>query len=611
MSMIKLQFSCFLIMVFITVMYFSSKRASSKLHGSFSSILIAMPIYLVLDSITVFTVNFIPYSIVNDIAHRFFLASISVIAFMFNRHVGHLVVTTEEERQLVGNKLRKILCIVVLIVSVIYSFSAPASYVIDENLHSNYSRTVFAAGAFASVGFSIIIIGYMLASHWNTLSSKKKLAISMVLGFEIFGAYMQMFYTDFLLSSMNLTLMTLAFYLTLDNPDIALLELVEEEKNKIADISESKSAFLSIVSHEIRTPMNAIVGMTDLLLKDKDSLNEKQEKYLKNIKNSGESLVMIVNDILDQSKIEAGKMEIVEDVYNIREVLKDILLIIENRVGNKPIEVGCIIDDRIPEKLVGDSLRIRQILVNLMNNSVKYTEKGFIRVSLMVREEKQDGYVIKFSVRDSGQGIRPEDLAKIGEAYTQMDTKKNHSKEGTGLGLTISRDFIAMMGGQLLVNSEYGNGTDFFFTISQKKVTDELLNNEIQPLADDYTDPDISVMVVDDNSTNLMILEELLKQFRFKLDCAKSGQKAIELMKTKKYDIVFMDYIMPEMDGVDTTREIRRLGYTEVPIIALTGDTSTETKNKFEKAGVSDFTTKPVGMAQLKYMIAKWIVSRQ
>lgn len=405
-------------------------------------------------------------------------------------------------------------------------------------------------------------------------------------------------------------------YVLVDDTDhYNYMKELQEQKKIAEDANQSKSAFLSVVSHEIRTPMNAVVGMTELLLREEGSFTDKQVRYLRNIKNSGSSLVMIVNDILDQSKIQAGKMEIVEEPYELRPMTEDVKLIIENRIGSKPVHLIYEIEDDIPQYLIGDSLRLRQILINLMNNSVKFTEVGFIRLGIKCVDVDNGKRLLRFSVRDSGQGIKEEDLAKLGDAFTQVDIKKNHSKEGTGLGLSISRDFIKMMGGQLCVESTYGKGSEFYFTIWQgiasgigtasSGVTKQAWQEDAL-----FTAPKAKVLVVDDTELNLIVTKELLAPVELSVDTAESGENALQLIQQNHYDVVFMDYMMPYMDGVETTKRIRAMEgdlFKTVPVIALTGDDSAETREKFLNAGINDYVEKPIEIKKIKKTLLKWL----
>ncbi len=307
----------------------------------------------------------------------------------------------------------------------------------------------------------------------------------------------------------------------------------------------------------------------------------------------------IVNDILDMSKLEKGKMEIIESEYDIRKTISDIVFLIENRVGGKDIKIVVDIDKSIPSLLIGDALRIRQILINLMNNSVKFTEKGSITLSIVKDDKTDDEYILTFSVSDTGQGIKEEDLKKLGEAFSQVDTKKNYGKEGTGLGISISKDFIDLMGGRLMVESEYGKGTRFFFTISQKKVKEKREEKE------DKTNVSFNgekVLIVDDTEINLMVMEELLTPLNLSVTCTDCGEKALEIIDHESFSIIFMDYIMPGKNGIETTKDIRERGI-ETPIIALTGDTEEETRKEFILAGSNDILSKPVEYEKMKNIL--------
>lgn len=615
--MLRMEIACFLILAFVALLYFSAQRTQTKLHKTFSLLLIVVLIHLVFDGATLYTVNHldtIPLWL-NDILHRIFIGTMILAEYLFYVHISFLV---EEETGACG-RLR-LFAKGYFVIAEILILILPVSYKVTPK--GNYEAGIHADVSYVSVAIYIFLCIGTLARYWKQIHMKKKFAIATALCIEIMVSVLQGINGSWLISGMGLTLMTLSFYLTVENPDVLLLEQVREEKRKAEEANASKTAFLSIVSHEIRTPMNAVVGMTELLLQDE--LTDKQRKYLLNIKNSGEALVLIVNDILDQSKIEAGKMDIVEDAYDLRSMLNDVRMIIENRIAEKPIHLIYDIDEHIPQIIVGDALRMRQILINLMNNAVKFTEEGYIELGIRIVKEEDEKLLLRFSVKDSGQGIRKEDINRLFKAFSQVDAKKNHSKEGTGLGLSISADFVHMMGGQLDVTSEYGKGSEFFFTIYQgigeTNEEPEVLQKTVWK-GDDFTAPEAKILLVDDTEINLMITESLLDSLHMQIDTAESGMKALELIQKNQYHLVFMDYMMPYMDGVETTERVRKLAekaaasgntklaeyYKTVPIIALTGDASDETKEKFKLAGIDDFTEKPVMVDHLKKLLQKWL----
>ena len=387
------------------------------------------------------------------------------------------------------------------------------------------------------------------------------------------------------------------------------LLLSEKKKQQAITAKEAEERFLANMSHEIRTPMNAIVGMTEILLRG--DLSDEQKEYLENIKSSGNALVAIINDILDISKIEAGKMELVEDVYAPGQMLSDIEKIIRTRIGDKPIELICDMDSSVPKRLYGDGLRIRQIIINLANNAVKFTDSGEIKIFVKTEEITDTDLALFVSVADTGQGIRQEDIERLFGAFQQVDMLKNKGKEGTGLGLTISAQLVAMMGGRLEVRSEYGEGSEFFFTIRQNKVSDDMAwSQETEEEILHFTAPEAKILIVDDNEINRKVALGLLEPLKMQIDTAVNGKNALDMIVKKKYDMVFMDHMMPLMDGVEATRRLREMEddyYQKLPVIALTANAMREAQNLFSDAGMNGFVAKPIVMKQICHAIREWL----
>ncbi len=502
-------------------------------------------------------------------------------------------------------------------------------------------------------------------------------------------------------------------------------DITEQRRLEAAELANrAKGTFLANMSHEIRTPMNAILGMADIAIRQsppKETLD-----YLRNIKTAAGSLLTIINDILDFSKIESGALEIMPEAYYVESFINDIVTIINMRIGHKSVDF--LIEDYhdIPRMLLGDSVRLKQVLINLLTNAIKFTDTGYIRLSLRtVTVGQGETVILKGEVQDTGIGIRKEDLAQLFENFSQLDTKKNRNVEGTGLGLAITKKLIEQMGGSIHVQSTYGEGSTFTFELPQPvsdaapllpvgdyddmyvgiwlkstmkaqslygklldigakaKIVDDpselskfthvfidhtalsivdaanMPNTNVIAISRNYfeskdvksnvivayaplttivvarllegtnysttdsqgsdtqfsmTTKDVRVLVVDDNSINLIIAQSVLEEYGISVDTAISGADAINMVQDYNYDIVFMDHMMPEMDGVETTIRIRNLGddkFTILPIVALTANAVGDVRTMFLESGMNDFLSKPLVIKELERVMRRWIYTEK
>ncbi len=602
--MIRMEVTCFLVIAFMAIMYFSAKRENTKLHKTFSALLVVTMLHLVFDGLTIYTVNQL-HSIplwVNDVLHRLFVGTMISCFYLIYCYITLLVENDSKQRVHTYGHSTVILCVALLC-----TIFLPITYI--ETEQGNYSYGPLAYMLYISLAIYLLLVFIILCRFWTQIHTKKKMAISVALIIQLIAMIYQAIFPLALISGMGIMLVNLSFYLIMENPDILLVEEIQKEKRKADEANAAKSIFLSRMSHEIRTPMNAVVGMTEILLRT--DLSSEQQEYLINIKNSGNALVSIINDILDISKIEAGKMKLNEDVYEVRSILKDIQMMIQNRIGDKQVKLLYELDEQLPYRLYGDGVRVRQIIINLLNNAIKFTDEGYVKLAVKCEPETEEELLVSVSVSDTGQGIREEDLQRLFNAFEQVDTKKNSGKEGNGLGLSISAELVRMMGGKLEVCSVYGEGSEFFFTIRQKVVS-EAVERQDEAAGDsmNFIAPDAKILIVDDNEMNRKVAVGLLAPFQMQIDLADNGKKALNMIQQNRYHVIFMDHMMPIMDGVEATKHLRGMDetyYREVPVIALTANAMKEAEELFKEAGMNGFVAKPIDMRQMCVVLRKWL----
>lgn len=390
-----------------------------------------------------------------------------------------------------------------------------------------------------------------------------------------------------------------------------ILQIAETERLA----NQAKSEFLAQMSHEIRTPINAVLGMNEMILhkaKDKEILD-----YSHNIKRAGKSLLVLINSILDFSKIEDGKMELIPVKYNTSDLIENLRISVDQRAKEKGLGFNICASKDLPSELYGDDLRISQIIINLLTNAVKYTDKGSVTLDISVRSKEGDKVTLFVQVIDTGIGIREEDLPKLFNSFERLEEQKNRTIEGTGLGLPITTKLLEMMGSKLEVKSTYGDGSTFYFDLVQTIVDDTPMNKTAVTKEDEDEDeassgavyPNAKVLVVDDNDMNLKVIKNLLGLFKITPDAEASGNGAIYRMREKDYDIVFMDHMMPGMDGIETLKRLREedLVPDHTVMIALTANAIVGARKLYLDATFNDYLSKPVELNQLAVTLKKYL----
>ena len=591
--------------ILLAVVYFTKPRAKNLETKIYNYIVITCLIGNTISLGTYyFMMHYIEYPLLNEIFARAYLLFVLSFVSLISYYILIISLGEKYSEQKRNKYLKycKAMILVFTMIAFFLSIVLPIEYVSETNII--YSTGPAVKFVFTSTRIYALMWIIVLLIKIKRIKEKKywPMILYIILGGAI--SYIQGNHPEYLLSTSMMIFVTFLMYFTIENPDVKIMRQLELAKDTAEKANRAKSDFLSSMSHEIRTPLNAIKGFSECI-EDSKTLEEAKENA-SDIVSASDTLLEIVNGILDISKIEANKMELVEGEYNINEILTNLVNMTKIKIGEKDIELRCDFAPDLPNTLYGDKGKVQQVILNLLTNAAKYTDKGYIDFKISCVNEKEKCKLV-ISVTDTGRGIKKEQMDKLFTKFNRLEEDRNTTIEGTGLGLAITKNLVEMMGGKVVVDSTYGEGSKFTIFLTQKIINkskievDEQVNEQVEF-------PNKRILVVDDNFLNLKIACKLLKERKIETEQVQSGQECIEKIKSgSKYDIIFMDIMMPKMGGVETLKKLKEIEGFNIPIIALTADAMNGVSNKYIEVGFSDYLSKPIDNIELNRVLNKFL----
>ena len=588
----------------IAIAYYLKPHLKSFETEIYKNILIINLINLLFELACFFTVSHSDtMTILTAVVTRLFLLSLLLWNIFFSCYIFFVSVKGIKKEH---DRLKCLLLIETFLLTmgtVIISFAKLNYYFEDNTMYS------FGFGAdYVTMVYTINLILSLVVSikRIKVIGVKKLYPLFTLVILTGASIAIRIFEPGLNIISCIIAFITVLMYHTIENPDVKLINELELAKSNAEKANQAKTDFLSSMSHEIRTPLNAIVGFSNAILEDK-RITEAQEEA-KDIVMASENLLEIVNGILDISKIESGKMEIVETDYNFKEMCENIVKLITPRIIDKPIELKSSYPKDLPAILHGDMGKMKEIITNLLTNAAKYTDEGFIELSISCINNKKTSKLI-ISVEDTGRGIKPDKIDKLFTKFQRLEEDRNTTLEGTGLGLAITKSLVEMMGGKIVVQSKYGSGSKFTVTVPQEIVS----MNEIKEVKTEETNEVIDyskkkILVVDDNNLNLKVALRLLETYNIKPDTCISGFECLEKIKDTTYDLILLDDMMPKMSGLETLKKIKE-EYKEfkTKIVVLTANAISGMKDKYIQDGFDDYLAKPIDKLELKRVLKTYL----
>ena len=605
MSIVSFSICSFIFVLMFIIFYFSKERLNTLDTKMYSCILLTNIIGIMIDVFGYFIFKIYgSESFISIMVSKFYLIYYFLWAYFFLVYI-FVISFRDKSEYLLQKKFTKttiiltslFICLIILIMPIQITYEDNVAY------SSGFSVNMVYGLCFIMVGIML----YCLLKNFKKISTKEYIPLLTFMVLSTFCMIIQKTYPEITLMLMCHSIVTSLMYFTIENPDVKMVKELEVAKNEAEKANHAKSEFLSSMSHELRTPLNAIVCFSELL-ESKEGLDSESKDFAKDIVSASHNLLDLVNGVLDISKIEAGKMELINKEYNSFELFNSLSTMVIPRIGDKPIDFKTVIASDIPPVLKGDTGKLKQIILNLLTNAVKYTDKGFIKYRVeCINDYKNNQTKLIITVTDTGRGIKKEDIDRLFKKFERLEEDRNTSIEGTGLGLAITESLAELMGGKITVISDYGKGSTFKFVVIQEIVNKEsnLVVNE-QTTLNYETFEGKKVLVVDDSKLNLKVAENVLKSFKVSTETVTSGLECLSCVKSKKYDIIFMDIMMPNMSGVEVLKKLRE-EKVNIPVIALTADAIEGQEEKYISEGFDGYLSKPIDKTKLKVILNKYL----
>ena len=602
----------FFFVLLLSITYFSKIRIKLIRNRLYRYLLIVELFLLVAELISTIWIIYAKASIVPIIIHRIHWYT-GILWFTLLYYYGVVFISESKAKNLleiIRTNIKSRIVAFILLAGNIVFFFLPFSK-LEANDNFSYLPGPAAYYVYAHAALCVFLLTIYFLNNRKIAKRRTKVSLFIIIIEILIEAFCQALFPTISIAAIGTALQLFFLYFIIENPDLELISDLETAKDDIDRSSKAKTDFLSNMSHEIRSPMNAIIGFSQSIV-DGNFDQKTVKNDIMNISQAGNSLLDIINNILDISKIETGKEALELKEYNLNNILTELKTIAETRIGTKPIKFISEIDDTVPYKLYGDSTKIYQVLLNIITNSVKYTEVGKITLKLDYDMTTTD-VTLHFKISDTGYGIKQEDFDKLFSKFSRLDEAVNKEIEGTGLGLLITKKYVDLMGGKIWFDSKYQVGTNFYVDITQKiidktAIKDSKDDDSLENTIADLDCSNYKVLLVDDNLLNLKVAKKLLSKFNFQIEEVTSGKGCIDKVKEENnYDIIFLDHMMPEMDGIETLHVLRNLkDYKLPPIVVLTANAISGMKEMYLNEGFDDYLSKPINISELNKIIVKY-----